>query len=199
MDAAGIHRLCLLELVEPDAAVEAAAAALVALLASAGTPEEAEDARIQALRITRTAIATERRWQLSRRLLHPDTAWRAVPGEDILEGLRGRERSVLALELGAGAAAAEIAEVLDVGEPAVLAARRRGLERVRADPAVLRGRAAAITVPEGLDDRLRAAAATRRRRDRLDPRRLLAGGAMRPLATAALIALLAGAVGAGAG
>ncbi|HVS42557.1 MAG TPA: hypothetical protein VMU20_09825 [Candidatus Dormibacteraeota bacterium] len=199
MDAAGIHRLCLLELVEPDAAVEAAAAALVALLASAGTPEEAEDARIHALRITRTAIATQRRWQLSRRLLHPDTAWRAVPGEDILEGLRGRERSVLALELGAGAPAAEIAEVLDVGEPAVLAARRRGLERVRGDPAVLRGRAAAITVPEGLDDRLRAATASRRRRDRLDPRRLLAGGAMRPLATAALVALLAGAVGAGAG
>ncbi|TME00133.1 MAG: hypothetical protein E6I76_00890 [Chloroflexi bacterium] len=200
MDGAAIHRLCVLELVEPDAALDAAAAALTAPpAASEASAEDAEDARMRALRLTRAAIASRRRRQLCRRLLHPDTSWRAIPGEDLLEGLHGRERSVLALELAAGAGATEIAEVLDVGEVAVIAARRRALDRLRADPATLHHRAAAIAPPVGLEERLRQASAARRRRERLDPRRLLAGGALPPLATAAVIAVLAGAIGAGAG
>src|SRR5437868_6814327 len=104
MDGAAIHRLCVLELVEPDAALDAAAAALTAPpAASEASAEDAEDARMRVLRLTRAASASRRR--------RPPC----------------------------------------------------------------------------------------RRRERLDPRRLLAGGALPPLATAAVIAVLAGAIGAGAG
>jgi hypothetical protein len=113
MDAAAVHRVCLLELGDPEDALAAAAAALAAVLLGAGEPEpEAE--RLRVLRLTRAAIGSRRRRHLGRRLLHPRRT--GVRTGDLLAGLRGRERSVLALELAAGLGSAAIAELLDVGE-----------------------------------------------------------------------------------
>ncbi|HEV7466637.1 MAG TPA: hypothetical protein VGP96_10055 [Candidatus Dormibacteraeota bacterium] len=189
MDAAAVHRVCLLELGDPEDALAAAAAALAAVLLVAGEPEpEAE--RLRVLRLTRAAIASRRRRRLGRRLLHRRRL-RGRTGEP-LSGLRGRERSVLALELAAGLGPAAIAELLDVGEAAVIRARRRALRRLRRLPGE-------IATPAPLEDRVRSALAARRRRERLHPRRLLAGGSIPRLAVAAGVAAVAGGVGAAAG
>jgi hypothetical protein len=194
MDAAAVHRLCLLELGDPDDALAAAAAALAAVPPGAAAPEpdgDPEAERVRILRLTRAAIASRRRRRLAGRLLRRRPARGGIP--DRLAGLRGRERSVLALELGAGLGTAAVAELLDVGEAAVIRARRRALGRLRDPPS------GEIATPAGLDERVRRALAARRRRERLHPRRLLAGGPGPRLAVAAVAAALVGGVGASAG
>jgi hypothetical protein len=200
MDAAAVHRLCVLELADLDDALAASAAALAAVPATGELVEEPQAERLRVVRLTRTAIAARRRRRLCGRLLRRR---RAASGHryDLLAGLRGRARTVLALELGAGLDAAAVAEVLDVGEMAVLAARRHAVRRLHRAGGLeaLRRRVAELTAPEELPRRVQGALAARRRRERLDPRRLLATGPLPRLAVAALVAAVAGGMGASAG
>lgn len=205
MDGAAIHRLCLLELADPADALTATGDALAA---SAGVLGE-----LRPLRLTLGAIAA-RRWRRRLRLagrglmLHLGLLGAQPPevcAVDLLAPLRGRERTVLALELATGLGPVDVAAVLDLTEAEVRSARIRGLRGLGGDDDLrgtaeeLRRRAAEIETPAGLDALAERAQPVRRRRPRLSPRRLLSGDPLPALGAAVLVAAIAGVAGASAG
>ncbi len=205
VDGGAVHRLCLLELGDPGDALTATGDALAAIADGSGD--------LRPLRLTLRAI-TAARWRRRLRLLGRGLLVRlgllgAQPPQlgavDLLAPLRGRERTVLALELATGLGPADIAAVLELTESEVRSARIRGLRGLGGDDDLrgtaeeLRRRATEIETPAGLDAHAGRAGAARRRRLPLSPRRLLSGDPLPALGAAVLVAAIAGIAGASAG